>query len=292
MTIQKGHHLNQLLQTLPPGVLVDSAWLQNQGLSRSRIHDYVAHGWLERLMPRVYRRPTPASQATTNRNPQLRWELAVASAQALVEDPFHVGGATALDLLGLSHFLDLGRKNRVWLYDARHTAPTWLARLPVDVELVLNRRPLFRTDEVGLEWRQLELSTGRVGGGVTSTAREEPWDQFLRMSGAERATLELLQEVGAAVGFHTADRLFEGLANLRPTLLTRLLNECTSVKAKRLFFFFADRHAHAWAKRLDPEEFDLGRGRRQIVKGGRLHPKYEITVPADLMPDEGQQDGG
>lgn len=291
MAIQKGQHLNHLLQRLPPGVLVDSEWLQEQGLSRSRIHDYVERGWLERLRPRVYRRPMAAGRTPAKQESFVRWELAVASAQALVERPFHVGGATALDLLGLSHFLDLGRRNRVWLYDGRHTAPSWLVKLSVDVELVFNKRPLFKDDDLGLEWRRLELSTGRVGGAVESSERQEPWDQFLRMSGAERAALELLQKVGTAVGFDTADRLFEGLANLRPTMLTRLLHDCTSVKAKRLFFFFSDRHAHAWGRRLNPEDFDLGRGKRQIVKGGRLHPKYDITVPAEMMPD-GEQDAG
>lgn len=292
MALQKSQHLNYLLQRLPPGVLVDSEWLREQGLSRSRIHDYVERGWLERLRPRVYRRPTAAGRTPAKQESFVRWELAVASAQALVERPFHVGGATALDLLGLSHFLDLGRKSRVWLYDARHTAPSWLVKLSVDVELVLNKRPLFKDDDLGLEWRRLELSTGRVGGAVESSERQEPWDQFLRMSGAERAALELLQEVGTTVGFHTADRLFEGLANLRPAMLTRLLHDCTSVKAKRLFFFLADRHAHAWKKRLNPDDFDLGRGKRQIVKGGRLHPKYEITVPANMMSDGDEQDAG
>jgi hypothetical protein len=92
--------------------------------------------------------------------------------------------------------------------------------------------------------------------------------------------------VGSAAEFHNTDQLFEGLANLRPASLTRLLQECTSIKAKRLFFFFADRHAHAWAKRLDPAQFDLGSGKRQIVKGGRLHREFEITVPADMVPNE------
>lgn len=291
MALQKSHHLNQLLRQLPPGVLVDSTWLQSQGLSRSRVHDYVARGWLERLRPRVYRRPTSAERPPGRKDSRVRWELAVASAQALVEKPFHVGGATSLDLLGLSHFLDLGRRNRVWLYDARQTAPSWLMKLSVDVELVLSRRQLFEDDDVGVEWRRLELGTGRVGAAVENPSKDELWDQFLRMSGAERATLELLQEVGSAVGFHTADKLFEGLANLRPTMLTRLLHDCMSVKAKRLFFFFADRHDHAWRRRLDSAEFDLGRGKRQIVKGGRLDPKYEITVPADLMPGNEEQDG-
>lgn len=293
MALQKGQHLNQLLQRLPPGMLVDSKWLQEQGLSRSRIHDYVTRGWLERLMPRVYRRASSAEHAPAGTTKPLGWEFAVASAQALAERPFHVGGATALDLLGLSHFLDLGRKSRIWLYDHGRAAPSWLLKLPLDVEVVLYRRRLFDDDDdLGLEWRQFELGTGRVGSPVDSPSRDVLWDQFLRMSGAERAALELLDGVGSAVGFHTADRLFEGIANLRPTVLTRLLQKCTSVRAKRLFFFFADRHAHAWAKRLDPDQFDLGRGKRQIVKGGRLHPRYQITVPADLMGGDEEQDGG
>lgn len=292
MTLQNARHLNQLLQRLPPGLLVDSQWLREQGLSRSRIHDYVERGWLERLRPRVYRRPAAATPMAAERSSSVTWELAVVSAQALAEKPFHVGGPTALDLLGFSHFLDLGRKSRVWLYDARHTAPSWLMKLSLDVELMVKARLLFLSDDLGLEWRRLDLGTGRVGGPVEQPERVEPWDQFLRMSGAERAVLEMLDEVGTTVGFHSADRLFEGLANLRPTLLTELLKECKSVKAKRLFFFFADRHDHAWAGRLDSDQFDLGRGKRQIVKGGRLHPKYEITVPADLMPSGEEQDGG
>lgn len=291
MALQKAQHLNRLLQRLPPGLLVDAQWLQEQGLSRSRIHDYVGRGWLERLRPRVYRRPATPPTSAGEQPSSVTWELAVVSAQALTNKPFHVGGPTALDLLGLSHFLDLGRKSRVWLYDQGGTAPSWLLKLPVEIEIMLKSRALFRNDDLGLEWRRFELGTGRVGGAVKEPARVEPWDQFLRMSGAERAALEMLDEVGTKVGFHTADHLFEGLANLRPSLLTQLLNECASVKAKRLFFFFADRHGHAWAGRLDPDQFDLGHGKRQIVKGGRLHPKYEITVPADLMPGA-EQDGG
>jgi hypothetical protein len=288
VAVEKGHHLNHLLRELPAGLLVDSDWLQKQGLSHSRIHDYVRKGWLERVIPRVYRRPAGASACST----AVRWEVAVASAQALTDEPFHVGGTTALDLLGLSHFLDLGGKTRVWLYDAEAAAPSWLAKLPVSVELKLVRRRLFQDDELGLEWRRLDLGSGRVGGPVERPDRSELWDQFLRMATAERATLEMLDAVGIDVGFHSADRIFEGLANLRPALTGQLLESCTSVKAKRLFFFYADRHGHGWAKRLDPATFDLGTGKRQIAKGGRLDPKYQITVPVDFLGGNDEPDDG
>lgn len=53
------------------------------------------------------------------------------------------------------------------------------------------------------------------------------------------------------------------------------------MKVKRLFFYFADRHNHAWLKRLNKEAVDLGHGKRMLVKGGVLDPTYQ-TVPEDL----------
>jgi hypothetical protein len=76
--------------------------------------------------------------------------------------------------------------------------------------------------------------------------------------------------------------LMEGLANLSPKRLQRLLGACRSVKVKRLFFWFADRHQHAWLKKLDRKAVDLGRGKRSLVSGGKLDPTYHITVPGDL----------
>jgi hypothetical protein len=80
--------------------------------------------------------------------------------------------------------------------------------------------------------------------------------------------------------------VFEGMVNLRPKMLTTLLTRCRSVKVKRLFFVYADKHAHAWLKHIDRSQIDMGRGDRALVPGGRLHPIYRITVPADLVPKE------
>jgi len=76
--------------------------------------------------------------------------------------------------------------------------------------------------------------------------------------------------------------LMEGLTTLSPTRLNALLVDCRSVKVKRLFLFFADRHSHAWVRHLDRKRIELGTGKRMLVKGGRFDPKYQITVPGDL----------
>ena len=55
--------------------------------------------------------------------------------------------------------------------------------------------------------------------------------------------LELLDELPERETFHQVDMLMEGLTNLSPRRLQKLLADCRSVKVKRLFFFFADRHS-------------------------------------------------
>lgn len=87
--------------------------------------------------------------------------------------------------------------------------------------------------------------------------------------------------------FDHADTIFENLTTLRPTLLTQLLQTCTRIRAKRLFLFFADRHHHGWEKHVDRANIDLGRGKRQLVAGGRLDARYQITVPAGMSTKAG-----
>ena len=71
---------------------------------------------------------------------------------------------------------------------------------------------------------------------------------------------------------------------LRPGRLTALLSACRSVKVRRLFFVFADRHGHGWRKHLDASEIDFGSGPRALVDGGKFHPAYRISVPEELVP--------
>ncbi|OZB19070.1 MAG: hypothetical protein B7X55_04085 [Rhodobacterales bacterium 34-62-10] len=73
----------------------------------------------------------------------------------------------------------------------------------------------------------------------------------IRYSSKERAVLELLDELPERESFHQVDALMEGLSDLSPRRLQTLLEACASVKVKRLFLFFADRHRHAWRSRLD-----------------------------------------
>jgi hypothetical protein len=104
----------------------------------------------------------------------------------------------------------------------------------------------------------------------------------LRLSCPEKACFEMLAGVPETTGFDHADELFQGMTSLSPSRLEALLRGCCSVKVKRLFFWFAERQDYAWLRPLDSGDFDLGKGKRVIARGGRLNKKYQITVPASL----------
>ena len=278
MAKQPEGKLKYLEHQLPEGLLVDAAWLGKHGYSTSLRSQYVAAGWLEQPVRQVYRRPRGF----------LRWQQVVISLQALLDYSLIVGGRTALELQGYAHYLAHETKE-VHVYGPKRP-PAWLNKLRVGVRFLYhNDLKLFRNEPVtrGLAGLSSNLKTAR--GSTTDTLHADltvqPWGQWdwpLTLSTPERALLELLDELPGRESFHQVDKLIEGLPNLSPRRLQKLLAECHNVKVKRLFFFFADRHQHAWAKRIKKDDIDLGKGRRSLVKGGKFDSTYQITVPEEL----------
>ena len=76
--------------------------------------------------------------------------------------------------------------------------------------------------------------------------------------------------------------LMEGLNNLVPGLVQQLLENCTSLKVKRLFLYLAEKSDHEWVKFLNKEKIDLGKGKRSFAKNGVYVPQYQITVSKDF----------
>ena len=98
--------------------------------------------------------------------------------------------------------------------------------------------------------------------------------------------MEVLEDVPEGVSFEHADQLMQGLATLSPRRLDALLREVRSVKAKRLFFWLADRQKYPWLGKLKASDYDLGSGKRVLIKGGRLDRTYQITVPSEFHGQE------
>lgn len=273
---QKQAKLNWLQSHLPEGLLVDARWLQRQGYSSALRSKYVAHGWLDQVARSVYRRPT-AELAISSESEALRWQYLVISMQTLLRCPVTVGGRTALELQGFAHYLSASGPREIHLYG--HKAPPgWVSKLKLDSRLIFhNGEKLFEAStETG---GKADVNT--LPNGLT----QKPWGHLewpILMSSPERAILELLDEVPQRETFHQADVLMEGLRNLSPRRLHTMLVECRSIKVKRLFLWFAERHNHAWLKGLDRKGISLGQGKRMLVRGGKLDSKFQITVPGNL----------
>lgn len=268
--------LNQLQQILPEGMVVDAGWLEGHGVSRQLRRKYVMNGWLKTLARGVFCRPQSPDEQSA-----VPWQQLLVSLNALENIPAAAGARTALELQGFSHYVATTGAREAHLY-SNGPLPDWVKRVPVDTKLVLhNARRLFSNRDVPAFFSAgTALPKPPEEGGFIQ--QQGSWKYPLTLSAPERAILELLDEVPQKETFHQVDVLMEGLRNLSPRRLQGLLKDCKSVKVKRLFFWFAERHNHAWLPKIDRTGIDLGKGKRMLVRGGKLDPKYNITVPEKM----------
>ncbi|OZA28172.1 MAG: hypothetical protein B7X91_06145 [Hydrogenophilales bacterium 17-64-11] len=275
---QKSTKINLLQDLLEEGLLAPTGWLEEQGYSRALISRYVDSGWLVSPARGVYRRPGPS----------LKWQHVVASLQLLAGSYLHVGGRTALVQRGLGHYIRMSGPETIYLYGPE-VLPAWVNKLGLQERFAVRNDAMFgslraRRNELGalVDFHDVPLQSKQLGDFGLQEMTWGAWDWRLLYSTDERAMFELLQDVPARESIYEADVLMQGLVNVRPARVMSLLLACGSVKVKRLFLALAERHQHQWLAHLDLSKVDLGKGKRMLAPGGKLHPKYLITLPADL----------
>lgn len=268
MRPERAQNLKKTLEAVPAGHLVDASWLTAHGVAYETFRDYVKRGWLDRVARGVFRRPAPNDAKST----AIDWKTCLLSMQHIMRYDIHVGGTTALSQQGYDHYLRLGSNAPVWIYG--DAIPNWIGKLALNATIVTRNTSLFTDPLLGLTRDH------------TNVEHTLPWDWKLKMSAPERAVMEAMDELPDHESFHNLDMVFEGLTTLRPRTLSALLHSCKKIKVKRLFFVFADRHNHAWRKHLDPKDYNLGKGDRALVKGGKIHPQYRIMVPEEFVRTE------
>ena len=278
MTVQNSPKINQLQHLLGEGLLASTGWLEGQGYSRALLSNYVKRGWLVSPARGVYRRP----------GPPLKWQHVVASLQMLGGSFFHVGGRTALVHHGLGHYVQMSGPETIYLYGPE-VLPSWVNKLGLQEHFVVRNDAMFgrlraRRNEKGVpvDDHDEPLRPGQLADFGLQPMTWGAWDWQLWYSLDERAIFEVLQDVPSKESVYEADVLMQGLANLRPVRVMAMLRACTRVNVKRLFLALAERHQHQWLQHVDLQGVDLGKGKRMLVRGGKLHPKYLITLPADL----------
>ena len=279
----------ELLRLVPDALPVTRQWLmaQDKELGRHAVDNLVKSGQLVSLTHGVYMRPGAT----------LTWEGVVCCLQNVLKTDLSVGGLTALELKGFSHYVTLSSKRAVHLY-GKDLLPKWINYIVPDVEFV-RHTPLFGpsdglgatdlvTDEYDPGEKKLYDLSRTAAYAFEAKLDEGAWP-FTRSS-PERAYLEILMDVPEAVSFEHADQLMQGLTTLSPRRLEELLKLTKNVKVRRLFYWFAERNQHAWFKKLPaPHTLDklgLGSGKRMLAQGGKLDTKYMMTVPEEFLRTE------
>ncbi len=249
----------RLLDQHRPGTVCLSSWLETQGISPDLQKYYRRAGWLASIGRGAYRRP----------NEKVEWEGAVYALQSQAQIQVHPGAQIALAVFGFIHNIRLGEE-RVDLFSPLNvTLPAWFTNYDwgarvnhVRTEFLpqgLAVRPISTTEFVGVE-------------SFFDVVVSEP----------ERAVFECLYLSPKHQDLVEVYEIFESLVNLRPKVIQSLLEQCRSIKVKRLFLYMADKARHDWLSFIDTKCLDLGTGDRSIVSGGVYISDFRISVPMEL----------
>ena len=252
MSTQNKSKINQLLQSQPSGVVLLASWLSEQGYSLDLQKRYRKSNWLESIGSGAMKR--------TGENVGIAGALYALQFQKGMS--IHIGAKSALAYLGKVQYLEFNTK-KVFLFGGKNEKlPAWFDQHNWEVEINY-------------------FSTSFLPSDLGLTSIDQATFQ-LKISNAARALMECLYLVPENQSLVECYELMESLNNLQPAKVQALLESCTSIKVKRLFFYLAEKAKHAWFNYLNPEIIDLGSGKRSLAKNGTYIPKYQITVPKEL----------
>src|SRR3989338_7546027 len=242
MSSQSESKINHLLKAWPKGTVGTSQWLRSQGVYRQLADTYVKGSWLERVGRGAFKRS----------GDEVQWTGAVYALQTQLKLSSHPAGKTALQLLGYAHYVALGPESAVVLFGSQNEKlPAWFHQYDWKTKIRYTMTRLFGDEKI------LGLANYKAG------------DYSIKISSSERAMFEVCYDVPEKESYEEAALFMEGLTTLRPELVQALLEQCRSVKTKRLFMHLAERENHSWVKRLNLKKVDFGSGNRVLCKDGQ-----------------------
>lgn len=256
MSTEETSKINRLLTSEPPGVVFLSSWLVEKGYSPELQKRYRKSNWFTSI----------GMGAMIRNGDKLDYLGAIYAMQKQAGMHIHPGGKTALVLQNKAHFLEMGH-GKVDLFGGKdESLPAWFKAYPWD-RVIHYYSTAFLPPKSGM----IHYESGSFS---------------ISISGPARAMMECLYLAPSKFDLLEGYQLMEGLNNLRPDHVQQLLESCSSVKVKRLFFYLAEKANHNWLKKINLNTIDLGSGKRSIVKQGVYIPKYLITVPKELEQNE------
>ena len=244
--------INQLLRSVPAGTVLLSSWMKTNGYSLDLQRRYRNSNWFESL----------GNGAMIRKGDSVSYEGALFALQKQANLSIHIGGRSALNLLGKAHFLELSSQRLYLFGPTNENLPQW-----------------FRDKDWGVELLHTKSDFLPKNAGFTEF---ESRDFSIRISNPARALIECLYLTPKKQSLLECNEIMESLTTLVPSTVQLLLESCRSVKVKRLFLYLAEKADHAWLRHINLAEIDLGSGKRSIMAGGVYNAKYQITVDKEL----------
>jgi hypothetical protein len=246
--------ISKLMQDSPKGLVLLSSWLVSKGYSYELQQRYRKGGWLKSIGKGAMLKSGDPSMLSG----------ALSALQSQVNVNIHIGGRSALELQGNTHYLQLSFPETTLFVPGRTELPPWFINNKWDSDYKVFKICILNDDMLGLTiYRDGEIE--------------------MNISNPVRAMLECIALTPTEFSLNEAFELMEGLSTLRPKQVQELLENCKSIKVKRLFLYFAERAGHSWFKYIDQTKIDLGSGNRSITPNGILVPKYSLVLPKDLV---------
>jgi hypothetical protein len=256
MSTQNATKINQLLQSQPNGIVLLSSWLRKQGYSLWLQKRYKESQWLQSM----------GSGAMKRKGDKVGIEGALFALQTQLHMSVHIGGKSALGMLGKSHYLEFDKKEITLFGQANEKLPKWFSNY---------------------HWKQkVQYYPSNFLPADLNMVKYEFGNFFILISDPMRAIMECLYLAPKEQSLAECYELMESLNNLIPATVQATLEQCNSVKVKRLFLYMAEKAGHSWFKYLHLDKIDLGNGKRSVVTDGVYIPKYQITVPKELVHHE------
>ncbi len=252
MSNNKKRILNHFLEVHKEGTVCTASWLDSIGVSYSLQRKYIQGGWLESMGTGAFKRP----------HENVEWEGAFYALQYQDKLHLHIGALTALAMQGISHYLRIGNAP-VYIFSKPNVIlPKWYKDYNWGVSIQHIRTKLFSENSCFTDYESKNFS--------------------IKISAPERAIMECLYLAPSRISFEEIWQIMEGLFNIRPAEVQKLLENCNSIKVKRLFLYMAKKAELPFYEYIDTSRVDLGEGKRSIEKGGIYIPEFKIVVPKEL----------
>ena len=242
--------INQLLFKLPREIVITSSWLHNHGISYRMLHHHSCSdsSILENIGAGAY--------VIGGQRENLQISGGLFSLQTQLNIKFHIGALSSLENGHSSrHFVTFNDSSLEIFLDENRKFPKWFGGTFKGKYRLFQTR--FLNTDVGLQ-----------------NANFQGFD--LRVSCVERAVLEAI--FLNSLSLREIAQIMEMLTNLRPKILQDLLENCSSIRVKRVFLYLAEKQKHSWFDFLDLSRINLGKGKRVISNSGKLDKKYGIVI--------------